>query len=146
MNSPTAPFTPASKLLKPYFEALDRRELMTTRCTGCGVTQFPPRAACSSCGAFGSFEWIESTGRGTIWTFGVFHKMYFPNFGPLPYNVAVVELDEGTKLITNIVGLDNTELTIGMRVRAAFVDIDGHTAVRFERDHVSTDPKESKTG
>ncbi|MDE8649344.1 Zn-ribbon domain-containing OB-fold protein [Rhodococcus qingshengii] len=134
MTIPTTPFTPSSRLLTPYFEALDRHELIITRCTSCDVAQFPPRAACSTCGAFDSFEWIESTGRGTIWTFGIFHKIYFPNFGPAPYNVAVVELDEGTKLITNIVDADNTELAIGMRVRAGFVDIDGHTAARFTPD------------
>ncbi|NKS54202.1 hypothetical protein GS500_14795 [Rhodococcus hoagii] len=142
MTTPVAPFTPSGRLLAPYFEALDRNELTTTRCTSCGVAQFPPRAACGACGVFDSFEWIESTGRGTIWTFGIFHKMYFPNFGPSPYNVAVVELDEGTKLITNIVGTTNAQLMIGMRVRAVFEDIEGHTAVRFQPFDDGNTPQE----
>ncbi|MCZ1075336.1 Zn-ribbon domain-containing OB-fold protein [Rhodococcus sp. A5(2022)] len=134
MHSQDASFTPSSSLLTPYFDALDRHELTTTRCTCCGVGQFPPRTACSFCGTFDAFEWLTTAGKGTIWTFGVFHKMYFPNFGPDPYNVAVIELDEGTKLISNVVDVDNSELEIGMRVRAVFVDAGGHSAVRFELD------------
>ncbi|MHC6215252.1 Zn-ribbon domain-containing OB-fold protein [Rhodococcus ruber] len=134
MRSKKAPFTPSGGLLTQYFDALDRHELTTTRCTRCGVGQFPPRTACSFCGTFDAFEWLTSAGKGTIWTFGVFHKMYFPNFGPEPYNVAVIELDEGTKLISNVVGTENSELEIGMRVRAVFIDAGEHSTVRFELD------------
>ncbi|WP_226949937.1 MULTISPECIES: Zn-ribbon domain-containing OB-fold protein [Rhodococcus] len=134
MHSQNASFTTSSSLLTPYFDALDRHELTTTRCTCCGVGQFPPRTACSFCGTFDAFEWLTTAGKGTIWTFGVFHKMYFPDFGPDPYNVAVIELDEGTKLISNVVDVDNSELEIGMRVRAVFVDAGDHSAVRFELD------------
>lgn len=138
MHTNSIPFTPSDRLLTPYFEALDRHVLTTTRCTSCLTAQFPPRTACSACGTFDAFEWIEVSGKGEIWTFGIFHKMYFPNFGPAPYNVAVVQLDEGTKLVTNINDADDLELSIGLRVHAVFVDIDGHTAVRFAPDTIAT--------
>lgn len=133
MSDSAAPFLPTARALDPYLEALERKELLTTRCRSCGHTQFPPRSTCSSCSSVEPAEWIPASGRGTIWSFGIFHKAYFPDFVP-PYNVAVVELDEGTKLFTNIVGALNSPLAVGMRVRAVFDATGDGVALRFELD------------
>lgn len=125
-------------MLGPYFEGLAAGELRTTRCTACGTAQFPPRRACPQCGAVGAERWVTTSGRGTVWSFCVFHKAYLPPPAPQPpYTVAVVLLDEGSKLITNIVDAD--EIRIGIPVRAVYSADDGEPRVRF-RPEQHTDP------
>ena len=102
----------------PFWEAIDRGELVLARCTACG-THYPSSQACTACGAGAdALEWVRASGRGTIRTFAVFHRAYHPFFAQLvPYNVAVVTLEEGPDLLTNVVGCRNEELAVGMRVR-----------------------------
>jgi hypothetical protein len=68
-------------------------------------------------------EWVRVSGRGRVYTWVVIHQRYHPGFaGELPYNVAIVELEEGPRLITNIVGCKNEDLRIGMEVEVIFDD------------------------
>lgn len=116
--------------LSPYFEALDRGELLTTRCRRCSRMQFPPRAACSSCGSLESLDWEPASGRGHVWSFCTFHKQYGPGF-PTPYVVAIIELEEGTRLASNVVGIDRGDITVGMPVRATFTTGESGGLVQF---------------
>ncbi|WP_103380678.1 Zn-ribbon domain-containing OB-fold protein [Pseudonocardia dioxanivorans] len=117
-------------MLSHYIAGLAAGELRITRCTVCGTTQFPPRRVCPQCSTADSAEWITAGGAGTVWSYCVFHKAYMPAPAPQPpYTVAVVELDEGTRLITNIV--ETAEVRIGMPVRAVFGSEDGEPRVRF---------------
>ena len=117
----------------PFWEAIDRGELVLARCTGCG-THYPRSQACTACGAGAqALEWVPASGRGTIRTFAVFHRAYDPFFAPLvPYNVAVVTLEEGAELLTNVVGCRNGELTVGMRVRIVIRDRGGRNIHQAE--------------
>ncbi len=117
-------------MLAPYTDGLAAGELRTSRCTACGTVQFPPRRICPQCAGVDTGEWITTSGRGTVWSFCVFHKAYLPQPAPQPpYTVAVVQLDEGSKLITNVV--DTDDVHIGMRVRAVYSTEDGEPRVRF---------------
>jgi uncharacterized OB-fold protein len=70
------------------------------------------------------FTWKPVSGKGTLFSFVVFHRPYHPGFkGDLPYNVSLVELDEGPRLLTNIVGIANDELRVGMSVEVVFDDV-----------------------
>ena len=92
-------------------------------CLDCGAHRFPAARACSKCGSARS-EWVAVSGRGIVDSFCVFHKQYFPGFeGDMPYNVAVVILEEGVKLFTNIVGVPNDEIRINMEVEPYFDDV-----------------------
>ena len=86
-----------------WFEFCRERRLMIQRCAECGEHQFPPRSVCSGClGA--SPEWVESTGRGTVFTHTTQHREA-PGFeGQAPYTIALVELAEGPRILTRIVG------------------------------------------
>jgi len=118
-------------MLEPYFEGLATSELRTTRCTACRGAQFPPRMACPHCSARDTGEWIAASGLGRVWSFCTFHKAYFPRPAQQPtYVVAVVELHEGSKLISNIIGAENVE--VGMPVKAVFVTERGEHRVVFE--------------
>lgn len=108
---------------EPFWTAAKEKWLQLPRCNHCGAfhTYFEPW--CNKCGKEG-VHWERLSGRGKIWANCRFHKAYFSGFEPdLPYNVAMVELDEGPRLVTNIVGLKTgalTEMPIGMAVEAVF--------------------------
>lgn len=118
---------------RPFWEAARQRRLELPRCDHCGTfhTYFEPW--CNHCSREG-VHWERLSGRGRIWANCRFHRMYFPGFDG-PYNVAMVELDEGPRLMTNIVGTPNgtlDELPIGLPVQAVFEDVTEEvTLVKF---------------
>ena len=65
------------------------------------------------------------SGRGKVFSFVVFHRAYHPAWeGKVPYNVALVELDEGPIVLSNVIGIDNAELAVGLPVAVAFEAVD----------------------
>lgn len=109
---------------RPFWEGVRRHELLLQRCRPCGEHFFYPRAACPTC-LSADLEWRVASGRGTLHTFTVVHRgaRGFP-LGP-PYVIAIVALDEGPRLMTNLVGIepDPGRIAIGMRVEVVFDDV-----------------------
>jgi uncharacterized OB-fold protein len=92
--------------------------LRLQRCPACGAVPEFPRIACPRC--FGELEWVELSGRGTVFTFGVVRRPHHERFQPeLPIVLAVIDLDEGGRLISNVVGDDRLETEIGSAVELA---------------------------
>ena len=88
-----------------------------------GTWRLPSRDRCDRCWSTDT-EWAQASGRGTLYTFGLMHQIYHPAFvADAPYNVAVVELDEGVRLTTNIVGCPNDQLRVGMPVEVVFESV-----------------------
>lgn len=85
----------------PFWAAAERRELVIQRCTACGTHQFYPRPFCLSCGSH-DVEWVETAGTGIVHATTTVHLQVLPDMEP-PYVVALVELDEGPRLVTNLV-------------------------------------------
>ena len=103
----------------PYWEAASRGELRIQRCPACGHRQFYPRALCTVCAT--DPEWEPASGRGVVHTFTVIRQNYARPFrDELPYVVAIVELDEGVRLTSNIEGCAPEDVRCGMKVRVAF--------------------------
>jgi uncharacterized OB-fold protein len=105
-----------------WFEAAQRNELVIQRCTRCGELRHPPGPACPSCG---SFEWdtVTASGRGTVYSFVVTHYPQVPAFDyPLP--IALIELEEGTRLVCNLIDIDPADVRVGMPVEVTFVAFD----------------------
>jgi uncharacterized OB-fold protein len=117
----------------PFWRAARERELKLPKCTSCGAlrTHFEPW--CAECGSE-AFEWVRLSGRGKVWSHCNFHKAYFAGFKEeVPYNVSIVELDEGPHLYTNLVGIEYSEIHIGMPVRAHFDDVTPEvTLIKFK--------------
>ncbi len=105
-----------------FFDGAKEHKLLIQRCTACGTLRHPPRPACAACR---SFEWeaIEASGRGTIYSFTVNHYPQVPSFD-YPLVVALVELEEGTRLVANVRGITPETVRIDMPVRAAFERFD----------------------
>lgn len=105
-----------------WFDAAKEHRLVIQRCVGCGELRHPPRPMCPHCC---SLEWdtIEAAGRGTIYSYVVTHYPQIPSF-EYPLAIALIELDEGTRLVSNIIDIDPNAIEIGMGVQATFVKFD----------------------
>jgi len=109
---------------EPYWEGCAKRELRMQKCHGCGHLRFPPSAVCPRCLSERS-EWVRLSGRGRVWSWVVFWQAYYPGYAAdVPYNTAIVELEEGPRLHTNITGCDNEDIFIGMPVEVHFEALD----------------------
>lgn len=138
MTSPAAKPVPAiTPALEPFFHAARERRLVMQRCSGCGTRRFPPREICSRCLSRDS-QWTPSSGRGTIVTFNVMHQVYHPGFaGEVPYAVVLVELDDGGRLVSNLLDCPVERIRIGMPVEVVFDAVGDEVALPKFRPVVS---------
>lgn len=119
----TKPLPIVNDLNRPHWEGACNREFLIQRCADCGHVWFPPEANCSHCLSTNT-EWIKSSGRGTVVSFVVYYQGWLPGYrDAVPYNVAIVELEEGVRFINNIVGVPNESIEIGMPVEVTFEDV-----------------------
>lgn len=118
---------------RPFFEGAQRGELMLQHCTACGAYLSPGSRACTEC-LSEALEWVAASGQATLFTYAVMHQQYHPGFvDALPYNLAVVELAEGPRLNTNVVGIPNDQLRVGMPLQVTFDDVgDGVVLPKFK--------------
>ncbi len=126
------PIPVADDASEPFFAGAKEGRLMLVRCTACGTYRLPSRGRCVDCWSTES-EWVQASGRGKLYTFGIMHQRYHPSFAEaIPYSYAMVELEEGPRLVTNIVACPNEELRTDMPVEAVFDDVSEETTlVRF---------------
>jgi uncharacterized OB-fold protein len=109
--------------MAPFWEAAHRHQLVVQRCRNCGTARFPARDICSRCLGRDA-DWTPVSGRGKIFSYAVMHHIYHPGFADaVPYAVVVVELDEGARLISNLVDCPLTDIRIGMPVEVTFDDL-----------------------
>ena len=107
----------------PFWEACRRHELALQCCTACGRFWFPPANRCAHCWSE-TWEWTPVSGRGRVFTFTVFQRAFHRAFvDEVPYAVAVVELEEGPRLMSNVVGCGPDEVSVGMPVTVVFDDV-----------------------
>ncbi|MBE7517813.1 MAG: OB-fold domain-containing protein [Thermoflexaceae bacterium] len=116
---------------RPFFDGARQGRLMLMKCLTCGTVRLPSRRHCDRCLSQES-EWVAASGRGTVRTFGIMHQRYHAAFAnDIPYNVTVVELEEGPRLPTNLIGIANGEIRVGMEVVVDWEHHDDVTIPRF---------------
>jgi len=104
----------------PYWSALKENRLILKHCRDCGRHHFYPRALCPHCHS-DALEWSDARGTGSIYSFTVARRPAGPAFkADAPYVVAVIDLDEGARMMTNIVTDDVDAVRIGQRVAVQF--------------------------
>ncbi|MCX5558932.1 bifunctional MaoC family dehydratase N-terminal/OB-fold nucleic acid binding domain-containing protein [Streptomyces sp. NBC_00038] len=101
-----------------FWEGVARHQLLIQRCGGCGALRFPWLPGCNACACL---EWdtVEASGDGTVYSYVVMHHPPFPAFDP-PYAVGLIELSEGVRMVSNVVGVPYDKVRIGMPVRLEF--------------------------
>ena len=105
---PLQPIRPTlTGINRPFWDACRERRLTAQRCTGCGELRYPPAEVCPQCLSSDS-EWRDLSGRGKIFSFIIIHRGYHPYWAErVPYNVALIELEEGLRMFSNVVGAPN---------------------------------------
>jgi len=117
----------------PFWEAAKRHELLMPRCRKCERLFFYPREACPVC-LSPDIGWEKLSGRGRLYSYTVIHQPVFPAFQEdVPYIYAMIQLDEGPRMISNLVNCPAEEAKIGMPVVAVFDDVTPEvTLVKFQ--------------
>lgn len=128
------PFVPTpTPETQPFWDGVAAAKLCITRCGDCGQPFFPPSPVCPFCSKQ-NIEWFEASGEATLYSYVIHHR-------PLPYwdtegprSVALVELAEGPRLVSSVVGCEQTPeaLQLDMALQATFVSFDEATVLCFE--------------
>jgi uncharacterized OB-fold protein/acyl dehydratase len=131
-SAPKAPEEEGARPLRPrpaltpdnafWFEGARMHRLLIQRCASCGTLRHPPRPMCAECR---SYEWdvVDASGRGTVYSYVVNHYPQVPAFD-YPLAVGLIELEEGTRLVANVIGVVPGDIRIGMPVEVEWVDHD----------------------
>lgn len=132
MGDYTKPLPHPNEVSQPFWDAAKRHELQIQRCNACETHIFYPREACSECLA-ADLVWIPVSGKGTLYSYTIAQAPTHPAFADdVPYVIAIVELEEGPHITTNLVGCQSDQVTIGMPVVASFEDVNAEmTLVKF---------------
>jgi uncharacterized OB-fold protein len=113
-----------------FWDGIQRGQLLIQRCTGCGELRHPPGPMCPACH---SLEWdaVPASGRGSVYSYVVFHHPAIPPFD-YPNPIALVELEEGVRIVSNLVGIAPGDIKIGMPVVCRIAEVeDGYKLPQF---------------
>jgi uncharacterized OB-fold protein len=109
-----------TRLDEEFFAHCAQERLCFQRCTGCGSWRHLPRALCARCGS-DAWEWRQSSGRGRLYSWTVTHQAILPGFAEhVPFVVAVVELEEGVRMISALRGVAREDLALDLPLAVAF--------------------------
>jgi len=123
MSEPQRPQPVITDLNRPFFDGLANNELRLQRCENCHLLRYPIAIVCPNCLSRDA-AWETLSGRGIVHSSVVFHQVYNAAFADkVPYNVAIVELEEGPLLMTTVVETDPSAVAVGDRVTAIFTTI-----------------------
>ena len=133
MTTWNKPLPTVSGETKPFWDACRRGQLLIQKCDRCDEFQFYPRGICANCWSE-DIRWVTASGKGTVWTFTVTYQNRTPGFAEdVPYVLALVELDEGVRMFTNIIECPPRDVSIGMPVEVTFVQANNRISVPYFR-------------
>ena len=115
---------------QPFWDSCRRHEMELPRCQDCGKFHFYPRAMCPHCWS-PNLEWVKASGRGKLYSYVINHRPP-PGFeGDAPYVIAIVELDEGVRMMSNLVGVepDPANLPLDMSLQVSYEDVSDQIAM-----------------
>jgi uncharacterized OB-fold protein len=132
--------TPLAPSMSPdtqfFWDGLREHRLLIQRCTSCGTLRHPPRPMCPACNELG-WDTVEASGRGTVHSLVMPQHPRFP-FLDYPYAVVLVELEEGTRLVSNLIGIDPADAEIDMAVEVTFVEFENGLVLHQFRPAVTS--------
>lgn len=133
MTENSYPVPTSNSINETYWEKAAEGTLAIQYCNQCQEYNYPPRVACPNC--FSELEWVEASGIGTIYSYGIVHRPNKPEIfkNDVPFILCVVELDEGCRIVSNLINSDPEEVEIGDKVNVVFDKVDPEiTLPKFE--------------
>jgi len=122
MNTTQLPAPVANADSRPYWDAVKDQKLLIRKCSDCGELHFMPRYLCPFCWS-DKLEWVQSKGAGSVHSYTVIRRAPVQTFATrVPYVIALIELDEGPRMMANVLGEDALDTKIGDRVNVIFED------------------------
>lgn len=129
MTDYTKPLPTLTEGNRPFWEGARRHELRMQQCLDCNHIRYPISHVCPKC-LSEKAEWKRLSGRGEVFSYIVFHQVYHAGFAKeVPYNVAMIQLDEGPRMISNVVGTPNDQVKVGDKVEAVFDHVTEEVAI-----------------
>ena len=120
MSEYTKPLPAITDENREFWSGAKHGKLRMQKCLGCGHVRYPISHVCPQCLSY-DFAWADLSGRGEVFSYVVFYQVYNKAFEKdIPYNVALVQLEEGPRMYSNIVGVDNDAVKIGDKVEVVF--------------------------
>ena len=117
----------------PYWEYCKRHELRIQRCVSCGDFVHYPRVLCPRDGTT-ELEWVKVSGKGNIFSFTISHRAFHPGFSDdVPYVIAIVELDEGPRMMCRIRDIEPDDVRVGLLVKVFFEAVTPEVTLPFFR-------------
>ncbi len=118
MHSRPLPFVTDES--RPFWDGCREGKLLLQYCDACQRHQFYPRLYCMRCGSQ-EVRWVKASGRGTIYSYTIIRQNRVPNFvNDVPYNVAIIQLEEGPRMMSNVIAIDPAELRVDLPVQVVF--------------------------
>jgi uncharacterized OB-fold protein len=117
---------------RPYWEGLAQSELRIQRCDACSRAVFYPRSICPHCHA-DQLSWIVASGRGTIYSYTVAHQAFGMFADETPFIVAIIELEEGVRMMSRIIDAPRERVAIGLPVQVTFETVGENITLPYFR-------------
>ena len=130
---PPRPAPSPTELSQGFWDAVREGHLAFQACRACGLLRHYPQLRCPECHS-GDFDWQRVSGEGEIYSYTVSHRAFHPAWkDKVPYVIATIELDEGVRMVCDMLGTDPDTVAIGQRVQATFAELPGQGMMpRFE--------------
>ena len=120
MDNPQKPVPVVNPWAKPFWDAANEEKLIYQRCQDCGANIFYPRIACTECFS-DNLDWVEASGKGIVYSYTVVENNSPTAFAQdCPYVVAIIKLEEGIQMLSNIIGCDPDKIQCDMPVEVVF--------------------------
>lgn len=118
---------------QPFWDGCQEGTFLVPRCRSCRATRWPPGPMCPECQS-SETEWIESSGRGTVYSWVVAtHPVHEVLVDQVPYVVGLIELEEGVRVVGNVEGYPPDEVEAGMLVELFFEEVEGIRVPNFRK-------------
>jgi uncharacterized OB-fold protein len=119
------PAPPVTELSQGFWDAVARKTLAVQRCGACNTLRHYPQPLCPRCQS-NAFDWAPVSGRGEIYSYTVAHRAFHPAWKDhVPYVIATIELDEGVRMVCDLLDVDPETVAIGQRVEVDFAELPG---------------------
>jgi uncharacterized OB-fold protein len=123
------PLPEVNETTKPFWDACRADRLDLQKCKSCDHLRYPVSHVCPECLSY-DHEWVTVSGKGEVFSYIVFHQVYNQAFAKdVPYNVAVIQLAEGPRMISNVTGVPNDQVKVGDKVQVTFDHVTDDVAI-----------------